>query len=138
MKRFLLGICVISAFWLISCNRCDDPTDPNCRNFDPCFGLGKGVTADFDMFEVNNSRWPEIKVKTGVILDRRTLILVPNDTFDVEHQWIIGTDPRIREGEVEVVTFGFPAGRIKITHIVSGNPMTACQDEDDGKDTVIQ
>ncbi len=30
---------------------CDDPTDPDCKNYDPCYGADPPLTADFEMYE---------------------------------------------------------------------------------------
>lgn len=127
--------------WLLASGcRCDDPRNPECRNFDPCL-LQTEVSAAFEMNEIittsGGDRWP-LKVSTGKVHIHRTLELVALDSGEVSHQWIIGTDPRVRTEQQELLTFGNYTGMIEITHIVTGPPRLDCFPGDDGRDTVRQ
>jgi len=140
MRNLLLLTALLGLLAWSGCKRCDDPSNPECRNYDPCYGQTE-VSADFEMREyIGRSGeiiW-ELDVTTGKILNRNTLILEAQDSNEVDHQWIIGTDPRVRTGLKVPVTLGSFTGTIEITHIVSGAPRQSCHPEDDGVDTLTQ
>ncbi len=140
MKKLILLFLALGLLAWQGCKRCDDPTNPECRNYDPCYELTE-VSADFEMREYigrsGDIVW-DLSVTTGKVLNRNALVLTGLDSGDVSHQWIIGTDPRVRSGIKEVVTFGGFTGAIEITHIVSGNPRQNCFPDDDGVDTVTK
>ncbi len=143
MKKTLfsaIGLAMLLAMAASGCDRCDDPTNPECRNYDPCLVQG-AVSAEFDMFEVVHSgsvrNW-EVEVTTGKLAHRRPLRLVGLDSGEVSHEWIIGLEPSARRGQTQVISFWDWRGTVKITHIVTGTPRTACFPNDDGIDTVVK
>lgn len=50
MRNLIIIFSLATLLVLQSC-RCDDPTDPKCKNYDPCFEVQE-PTADFDMYVV--------------------------------------------------------------------------------------
>ncbi|MFK7969642.1 MAG: hypothetical protein AB8F95_04705 [Bacteroidia bacterium] len=141
MKYLLLLLAILGAI-LSGCKPCDDPTDPECKNYDPCYGLGP-VSAEFDMKETLGY-YPDIDIDldlenvTGKHMNIHPMKLLSWDTGNIKHQWIIGRDPQIREGVNELVTFGGYTGTFTVTHIVEGPARTGCFPEDDGRDTVTK
>lgn len=136
----IMGLIFMIALTTSGCKRCDDPGDPECKNYDPCYGQTE-VSAEFDMFEVVHSSstmdW-EVEVTTGKLAHRRPLRLVGLDSGEVSHEWIIGLEPTARKGQTQVVPFWNWRGTVKITHIVTGPPRSDCFPDDDGIDTVVK
>lgn len=142
MKNFAFILLIGFAMLLSCCKPCEDPTNPECKNYDPCYRLSP-VSAEFEMFEsIYNipdfNFYHDAKVVTGTHLSINPLKLIALDSSELDHQWIIGTDPRIREGANEVVNFVGYVGPLTITHIVSGEPNRGCFPDDDGIDTVTK
>lgn len=127
-------------FFFTGCKNCDDPADPECKNYDPCYEWAN-LSADFEMNEIINSSGGDswiLQVTTGKVLNRRALELVAKDSSNVEHQWILGTDPRVRTGQKELLTFGAFAGTIEITHIVTAPLGVDCFADGNRTDTVTK
>jgi hypothetical protein len=139
--RYLITLIGLLALLVHGCKPCDDVTDPECPNYDPCYEVIP-TSAEFDMIEVISRRTPiEIPIVTGKHLYIHTLRLAPKDTTPgLKHQWIIGREPTPREQDIEFVTFSsLNIGRsITITHIVESEARTGCFPEDDGRDTVVK
>ncbi len=131
-----LGLAMLLAMAASGCDRCDDPTNPECRNYDPCLVQG-AVSAEFEMFE-NGFGWPEQLPVVGQINSCNTLVLTASQDLD-SYEWLIGLEPTPRLGRTVTVTFECtPFNRIAIRLIVKGQPNLACDPNDDGIDTVIK
>ena len=53
-KPFLVIFCLGNLVFMNACKHdcipCEDPTNPDCSNYDPCYGKHR-VTADFYIYE---------------------------------------------------------------------------------------
>ncbi len=133
MASSLLVMLCLGLLLLSGC-RCDDPADPDCRNYDPCFGQEE-TRADFEMFEL--TEWGDtLKTPTGKIAHGKSLLLVATQKDIEEYQWKIGSDTTIRKGKEVCISFGQPYGEIQITLIVKKTPDQICFPHDDGADTL--
>ncbi len=130
----ILALICASFFTLSSC-KCDDPADPACRNYDPCYEQ-EATSAEFEMFELITG--DTFLVTTGKLLYTRTLLLIASQEDASEYTWRIGSDTTLRKGKEIIVTFGQAYGKIPITLIVKKETDMTCFPQDDGVDTTQQ
>jgi hypothetical protein len=134
---FLLGIIGIG---LAGCE-CDDPTDPKCDNYDPCYEI-KPVTSSFIISELlpfAYTRWEN----EGFFWEQRNSDTVYSRNLEFEapegmdkYTWIIGTE--ILHDRI-VVRKNFPPNEIiPITLIVERTPNRECFPNDDGIDSLVR
>mgnify|MGYP006130387427 CR=1 FL=1 len=127
----LIGILV----GISSCKDCcEDPANPDCDNYDPCYGLSE-TNADFKM-EVAifgrgaNPEWFELD---QLFDGGRTVRFTPKHDLD-SVVWLIGTE---RLTDNVIVRSNFTRDRtITVTLIGKKKPSTHCFPLDDGIDTV--
>lgn len=118
------------------CKPCDDPTDPECKNYDPCYVQG-AVSAEFSMQE-KGFGWFESLEITNSVSANNNLILVAEQELE-SYEWQIGTEPNPRLGRTSTVYFGgTPYEKIAIRLIAKGTPNLACDPLDDGIDTLTK
>ena len=83
---FLLG--------LQSCKKekCIDPSNPQCENYDPCYGKQK-LTADFDIYETSgffSTKWTPYTTDT---IASNGAIFIAKDNSDIaSYEWHIGSE----------------------------------------------
>lgn len=121
---------------------CNDPTNPDCANYDPCYGK-KPVTADFEM----SQGWtivPPRQVEEWIpdVAFRRGLIGFKPVGYDekdttVKYTWLLGSEV-IHEYHFERSFIDTKEREIPITLIVEKKPDLSCFPEDDGKDTLTK
>jgi len=151
MKNTYYMFILLSVFFLAigSCRKkhCHDPKNPECENYDPCFGKNP-VTADFIFGGLAPIDYPDYTMCTDTIFmsggeDRRGLdygvvmkfqALEPN----AKYTWKLGAET-INEKEFErwFIKSGLP-GVYQATLIVEKTPDAACFPKDDGKDTITK
>jgi len=132
----LLLACMLVALLGIwsGCQRCDDPADPACRNYDPCYEVGP-VSAKFNMFEKTRG-WHDRLPIHKTLNAWNSLILEAEQELD-SYEWYVGDEATPRTGRTITIQFGGnPYGRIPIKLIVKGKPNLACDPNDDGIDSV--
>ena len=111
-SRFLYFLLCVTL--ITGCNRCkedcDDPTNPECPNYDPCIAW--------------NAQSQEIKIiaSGSEALDNDTLWCLSQMTFELaitpdSAKWIIGSDPTIHESISLNYYFGSPYESIQIKSI---------------------
>ena len=146
-KPFLVIFCLGNLVFMNACKHdcipCDDPTNPDCSNYDPCYGKHR-VTADFYIYEnhpdLNPDRGWEY-YDTDTLLGQ-SVLLVAKETKDkygqdVNYTWLIGGETI--SGVKSVTRYAFPANvKIPVTLIVSKEPHLECYPDDDGKDTLTR
>lgn len=113
-----------------SCRKCNDPTNPECKNYNPCLGKS-AVSADF-VFEVNlDGKWYQVEdVYSGDYVRFRAIQNLSNYT------WLIGSETLT---DATFVRTGFPAGsNVFCTLIGRSNPDNRCFPKDDGVDTITK
>lgn len=127
-----------------SCRRCTDPSNPDCKNYDPCFG--KGITnAQFTVdahYTSNNggvdAPWKSFTMDS--IVPPWSMLLKFDAIGDAEsYSWILGKDT-FRNQEAVFTDFGgVPfGGPYPVTLIVHRTPDFNCHPLDDGWDTVVR
>ena len=93
MRNLLLCFAVVSfLLGLQSCKKekCTDPTNPQCENYDPCYGKQK-LTADFDIYEASSfytSKWTWYATDT---ISSNGVMFVARDN-DVWYSWQVGAE----------------------------------------------
>lgn len=117
LKPIIPIISILSILFIHSCKRekpCDDPKDPNCENYDPCYGK-KPVEADFGIYEVigEGIKLDHILDETDTILSRNGVLFKPKKAYD-KVTWLIGAETL---EQTEVYREGFASGWIKVTMI---------------------
>jgi hypothetical protein len=149
-NRFLLFL--LATLLTVSCNRCkdecDDPTDPQCPNYeapaDPCAG-SQEVSADFVIENrVGPSPADAYYIETdGVCCNpygnsNSGLVRVRARQDSLNYTWIIGSDTI--HGQEYSFVFGhdFCGGSYPITLIVQGEPDSLCFPYDNGMDTLTR
>lgn len=91
--RFLLFILICAGLLLTaeSCKKeCQDRSNPDCENYDPCYGKQK-LTADFDIYEASGfytEKWTPHA--TDTILPNAAIFMAKDD--DVWYSWQIGAE----------------------------------------------
>ena len=140
MKNYPFAILLV-LFFITSASRCNkacyDPTNPDCGNYDACYGQ-KPVSAAFKIQETLQR--PSLPDGWGETLDTDTIT-----TYGVqftaleegaEYEWHIGSE--VLKGK-SVTRTNFPQfATYPITLIVKKTPNTACFPNDDGRDTVTR
>lgn len=115
-------------------NTCCDPTNPECPNYDPCFGKME-TTADFAILQPyaqvgpNAGTYFEDSVTFGA-----TMRFVAKDTAASSYRWILGVDTIYDEVEVTRSTFSLPEGSYPVSLKVAKDPDSLCFPLDDGMD----
>ena len=94
INRIIAFACIITFVSLTGC-KCDDVSNPDCPNFDPCFGESSNF-ADFKMEErivyLDGGEY----FQTDTTLERNHIrFSLYNENIDSVH-WTIGLDPKVR------------------------------------------
>jgi hypothetical protein len=156
LNYFLMLFMLISSMALQSCKEtedetpCNDPTNRNCPNYNPCLDA-KPTSAAFTMEEVVFARagkgWP---IGDKIVYDtdtcRRLNDIVFTCTQKADSIWWIFDDTEMRpewqQKQSFSIKFGAPGGpmqtqpeRVKITCIVKNNKPNPCIPNDNGMDT---
>jgi len=129
---FILNILLFTA-----CG-CEDPTNPECKNYDPCINY---ISSDFEMGNVYSSagpigsRFPSDTVLYGGVYFKA------NIEDALSYQWTIGTDPRVWETQEISLVFSdddstfYRSNPILITLIVERSG-SVCHPNENGMDTL--
>lgn len=128
----------IGLFLFISSCECDDPTDPDCDNYDPCYE-SEPVKASFTIKEVvppyGGFVYEAYEPYDTDTIRIRTVVFEAPEGMD-EYTWLIGSEV-LHDRVVE--RGGFPRGEtIPITLIVRKTPQFMCFPDDDGIDTLVR
>ena len=147
--KYLLGFLSLALLInLSSCKDdecpCVDETNPECENYDPCFGE-KPVTADFEISVLFRSVTPEgipdwnPDVAFGRGLLGFKAIGYPHSDNRIKYTWILGAET-INEPyfERDFIDTREDENDIPITLIIEKEPDLDCFPEDDGKDTLVK
>jgi len=115
---------------------CCDPTNPNCGNYDPCFGETE-VSADFQFLARygigNDAEWiPETKFIGSPI--RFSAIDKQADSYT----WYLGLDTITGQDEVELEINNLDTGSYSAILVLEKEPNLNCYPQDDGRDSLIQ
>jgi hypothetical protein len=108
----LMPLLVISLLAMGSCEKCDDPCDIDCDNYDPCCGQSP-ADASFTIYEVLNAPNPTKEregytvtpMATDTILRFNTALMEADFKADY-YEWTIGDDPRTWNTREVALSFG--------------------------------
>lgn len=133
--RFLLFLLLSTSLLILaqSCKKeCHDPANPDCDNYDPCFGKEK-PNADFTIYEVVGGK----PFETDEIWHINKVRCIAKQDFD-SYEWVVGDHvDTFRTKSFELG--GFPEGKtFNVRLIGKRQPNTNCFAGDDGIDTVYK
>lgn len=137
--KFLFYATFIVVF--ISCKKkCQDPTNPDCQNYDPCYGIQE-IKADFEIGQIFSARLspladPYQAFVQDSIFPRVCSIKFKANLEGAKYKWILGAEV-IEKKEFSRV-FIEPAGEISVTLMVEKEPNSSCHPQDDGRDTLTK
>lgn len=135
-SNFFFTLIGLSFLLLQSC-KCDDPSDPNCPNYDPC----RGQVSNFANFYMEEGLFYNGEgefFRTDTTLENNNVRFTIFDQNVDSVKWFIGADPNIRKGKSINITFDEPYGEIKITAIVYKEKAASCISGEDGIDTLTK
>jgi hypothetical protein len=145
MKKLLLIIglsltALAGAAYLQSCRktRCQDPSNPDCENYDPCYGK-QAPKAHFLMGVSSDQRFRINGVWDSIISDTifyKTSVFFKTTLQNVNAlRWLLGSE--VINDKYFRRSFGnAPYGKYSVTHIIEKTPDKACFPNDDGRDTL--
>ena len=124
---------------------CDDPTNPDCPNYDPCYSA---VAADASFVVLDSLfygladegfPYPGFAVETDTTWNRRPLYFRANNE-NASYEWLIGADPTVRTGREISLHFGYMVtGNITIRLITTvAEDTTGCLSAAQLRDTSYQ
>lgn len=131
LKNLILATILLSLVSIYACKKeCNNPTDPKCDNYDPCFGKSS-VKADFIIEEEVGP----VFVETDTIYAQNKVRFTPTVEYD-SLKWLIGTE--IVTDKV-LIRKSFPENEwIKVRLVVYKQPNTTCFPNDNGIDTLTK
>jgi hypothetical protein len=140
-KNLIIIFSIAFIITIFSCkkdNKCYDPTNPDCENYDPCHNA-KMHSADF-IIEHNipdeNDDWFWFKgdsVFSGGLLQFRSL-----EKGDIKHTWYVGAEVLHDSAVIRSFNTVTPPKFINIQHVIQYKPDSMCFPEDDGYDSVLR
>jgi hypothetical protein len=121
-----------------SCTYCSEPTNPQCPNYDPCYGIGP-VTAQFDAFERLGA---SASLNKFIITSDKFLnnvIKFEAKELGANYSWTIGTETLNTRSVVRSFTNENLIGQIiPVTLVVEKTPNLSCNPNDDGRDSLTR
>ncbi|MCC7331369.1 MAG: hypothetical protein IT232_02065 [Flavobacteriales bacterium] len=138
MKNLKYLFFFISFFFIATLNSCkedcNDPTNPDCKNYDPCLGK-EPANADFGIYEVigEGYRFEHILDETDTILSRNGVVFKPKKDYD-KVTWILGAETI---STTELYRDRFPNGWINVTMIAEMNSHP-CLKQEQLRDTLTK
>lgn len=141
MKNFLSLLCLITAMvcsllFTTGCRHCDDPTNPDCGNYNPCYGVSDVASFECsEYFDENTDLL--VKCDTMVFNGASSSIFKSNRDY-LTYDWQIGSDTNLRHGKTFAITFNKSFGTIPVTLIGKRAPNPKCIPNDDGVDTLTK
>lgn len=137
--KLFLGLLMLSLF--SSCHDCDDSSNPDCSNYNPCNGV-EITNADFGFFHksIGADLWFEIGDDTiwSSIHDEVPLVYFKAKNKADSLVWKIGHDSREFRDSVFFLDFSGFEGTYNVQLIAFKQPSADCYPNDDGVDTVNQ
>ncbi len=135
-KFFILGI-LLAAICLFSpaCKKpCFDPQNPDCEDYDPCYGE-KETSAAFGMYETIFCSFTDTMLRATDTTMGGYVQFIAQDFLE-EYQWKVGQDARIFTTKSFRLNFTGFTGDVEIQLIGKKSPTQSCFPLDDGIDTV--
>jgi hypothetical protein len=117
----LSGLLALAAIFS-GCTPCDDPTDPECPNYDPCHGEvweEPEIVIKEMLFSKEDTFYHA--VTDTVLPDYDLVSFSVNGNFD-SYTWQIGSDPRTWEQDEVRLRFQNAQGKVPVSVIVERSP----------------
>lgn len=119
-----------------SCKKeCNDPSNPECKNYDPCYGK-EHTQASFSILLSKNTfwdPWPEAPVDSVVLGAYYPVKFTSTASPNSKLTWILGLDT-FESPSVTTHFGGLPYGSYPVTLIAKRELDTLCFPDDDGID----
>jgi len=134
-------VALILAITQLACHTdCDDPTNVDCSNFDPCYGEFR-ANADFDIMRMtvgdDTVFWFSDPTDDTIYAFFDGVPVYFRSKYGADSvKWKVGLDPRIFTDSIFKLLFPADAGPIKVTQVAYHHSKEGCFPEDDGVDTV--
>lgn len=142
MRLPLLLILCASLLFITNCKPekedCFDPTNPQCKNYDPCYGQ-KPVTADIELSQ---------RIELGAIIGENVVYITDHNNIfpksqirfhcpldNAKYTWILGSET-ITSQTFERHFFDSPFDTYSVRLIVEKTPNKSCFPADNGIDTM--
>lgn len=142
LKFLMLLLGFIAFMMLQSCKEncpCDDPTNPTCDNYDPCFGK-EAANATFHYYCDLSTSYGEYHFKTDTIemedgnASVRVFFKVDDPNVD-SCWWSVGADPRVFREKEFSLTFKIGDAPLRTRLIVDKSSALDCNPNDPVRDT---
>ncbi|MGK0363261.1 MAG: hypothetical protein ACI85O_000305 [Saprospiraceae bacterium] len=116
---------------------CDDATNPDCPNYDPCLTYG-AANADFsilDSLSAGPIDYPGFTVPVDTTWNNDRLFFRAKHE-NATYEWLVGADPTIHTGKEFGLNFGSAAlGDISVRLITTIEDVEGCYSEEERIDT---
>jgi hypothetical protein len=136
---------LLTILFLFSCCKCNDPTDPECSNYDPCLNLtelvadfGSGYRIELDGSDHYNGFFPDTTIFLhGDTIPGTCYFYSYTEIADSFH-WKVGDDPRLFKGRELYLEFPsqFHLETIEVQNIVFDNNL--CHENNFISDTITK
>ena len=126
------------ALSISSCRDCEDPTNPECSNYDPCWDW---IEPSFEMGTAYINRSEVVKFQGDTAL-YGNVYFEANIENAISYEWTIGTDTRTWDTKEFSLYFKYGDSLILrnqpilIQLIIHRRPNLICRPNDDGIDTI--
>lgn len=137
LTRFLLA--GFLGWFVLSCGkdeRCLNPRNPNCDNYDPCYGKVQ-PSAAFLMEE--GPAFPQVYFADSLFIGYGIRFRSTLTDPEVQHKWYVGAETFTGSTTPSRNFWNVPRpATISISHVISYDPDSRCFPADDGKDSIVQ
>ena len=139
--QLLMLLGVGYALSISSCRDCEDPTNPECSNYDPCLiTTDTKTSANFKMYECIKCGWADTLMRaTNTVFGGYVVFEAEQFGADIiSYEWKIGTDSRVFTERLFRLDFSGYQGEVEVRLVVQKEVNTDCFPNDDGIDTVTR
>lgn len=138
--RLFTALALFALLSACSCKRdCQDPTNPDCENYNPCFGKtqpsAKFIMEETNIVLANEGIWVADSAFLGYSLRFRS----EYTDSKYKHTWYVGNEIFNSHTTPSRSFENLPRPQfISISHVLEYTPDLQCFPDDDGKDSVAQ
>ncbi len=143
MKYHLVFIAIL----LLSCskkkNECNDPSNPDCINYDKCYGKSP-VTADFMIGQIAGANIDPNSTTIGKLFIEDSIFPVncsikfKAKIEGAKYTWLLGSETLYTNEFARIFDENTPTGKYSVKLIIEKSPDKVCFPKDDGKDTITK
>lgn len=133
LLMFVLIVCIIN---LSNCKKdCNDPSNPNCSNFDPCLNV---ADATFTVKQYCRSFFNQAFFEEDTFLTPGFLVFEVNNIDIDSCYWKVGAENQIRRGKSITIQFDNYMEELLPVQLIAYKNLECCQDQLAQWDTVTQ